>query len=121
MERGLFSKINPWYRREIVLTQAEFNLFLKVPTSIKDLLKVLQKYLIKGCQRVLVNRLLLMSQQLLFEPVPCDKFDLINKEELITLYKGIEKINKHLQSEVTRLIKETKNLNRKISSFQRSS
>lgn len=47
-----------------------------------------------------------MSQQLLFEPVPCDKFDLINKEELITLYKGIEKINKHLQSEVTRLIKE---------------
>lgn len=29
MERGLFSKINPWYRREIVLTQAEFNLFFE--------------------------------------------------------------------------------------------
>jgi len=29
LEKGLFSKINPLYRREIVLTQAEFNLFFE--------------------------------------------------------------------------------------------
>ena len=29
MERGLFSKINPCYREEIILTQAEFNLFFE--------------------------------------------------------------------------------------------
>lgn len=29
MEKGLFSKINPYYRKEIVLTQAEFNLFFE--------------------------------------------------------------------------------------------
>ena len=29
MENGLFSKINPCYRKEIILTQAEFNLFFE--------------------------------------------------------------------------------------------
>lgn len=29
MERGLFAKINPWHRGEIILTQAEFNLFFE--------------------------------------------------------------------------------------------
>ncbi len=29
MEKGTFSKINPFFRREIVLTQAEFNLFFE--------------------------------------------------------------------------------------------
>lgn len=29
LERGLFSRINPLYRREVVLTQAEFNLFFE--------------------------------------------------------------------------------------------
>ena len=29
MEKGLFSKINPHYRKEIILTQAEFNLFFE--------------------------------------------------------------------------------------------
>ena len=29
MERGVFAKINPWHRGEIILTQAEFNLFFE--------------------------------------------------------------------------------------------
>jgi len=29
MERGLFTKINPFYGKEVVLTQAEFNLFFE--------------------------------------------------------------------------------------------
>jgi len=29
LERGVFSKINPFYRREIILTQAEFSLFFE--------------------------------------------------------------------------------------------
>lgn len=29
LERGLFSKINPMYKREIILTQAEFSLFFE--------------------------------------------------------------------------------------------
>ncbi len=29
MEKGTFSKINPYFRKEIVLTQAEFNLFFE--------------------------------------------------------------------------------------------
>ena len=29
LERGLFSKINPMYRGQVVLTQAEFNLFFE--------------------------------------------------------------------------------------------
>ena len=29
LERGLFAKINPYYDRDIVLTQAEFNLFFE--------------------------------------------------------------------------------------------
>ena len=29
MERGLFSRINPFYGEEVVLTQAEFNLFFE--------------------------------------------------------------------------------------------
>jgi transposase len=29
MEKGLFTRINPMYRREIVLTQAEFSLFFE--------------------------------------------------------------------------------------------
>ena len=29
MEKGVFSKINPLFRKEIVLTQAEFNLFFE--------------------------------------------------------------------------------------------
>jgi len=29
MERGLFCKINPFYRREIILTAAEFSLFFE--------------------------------------------------------------------------------------------
>lgn len=29
LERGVFSKINPFYRREVILTQAEFSLFFE--------------------------------------------------------------------------------------------
>lgn len=29
MEQGLFSKINPFYGKDVVLTQAEFNLFFE--------------------------------------------------------------------------------------------
>ena len=29
LERGIFSKINPYYRKEIILTQAEFGLFFE--------------------------------------------------------------------------------------------
>lgn len=29
LEQGLFSKINPFYGKEVVLTQAEFNLFFE--------------------------------------------------------------------------------------------
>ena len=29
LERGLFSRINPFYGKEVVLTQAEFNLFFE--------------------------------------------------------------------------------------------
>ncbi len=29
LEKGLFSKINPYYKKEIILTQAEFSLFFE--------------------------------------------------------------------------------------------
>lgn len=31
-----------------------------------------------------------MKQQCLFEPIPCDKFDLLSKEEVVSLVKGYE-------------------------------
>ena len=30
----------------------------------------------------------MLKQDYLFEPIPCDKFDLLNKEEVVELYKG---------------------------------
>lgn len=50
MERGLFSRINPFYDKEVILTQAEFSLFfegadlekrfIESPSEIKKLKKV---------------------------------------------------------------------------------
>jgi len=38
-----------------------------------------------------------MDQQELFKPIPCDKFDLLSKEELIDLSKGLQDFNNQLQ------------------------
>ena len=47
-----------------------------------------------------------MSSELLLKTIPCDKFDLLNKGEVVTLYKGAEKTIGHLQSELNRLASE---------------
>jgi transposase len=40
-----------------------------------------------------------MDQKYLFEPIPCDKFDILTKEELIVLLKGEEKLRIAFQKE----------------------
>jgi transposase len=37
-----------------------------------------------------------MKQQYLFEPIPCDKFDLLSKEEMVCLIKGYEDLVKQI-------------------------
>lgn len=39
-----------------------------------------------------------MKQQYLFEPIPCDKFDLLSKEEMVSLIKGYEDLVKQVTS-----------------------
>lgn len=41
----------------------------------------------------------MVEQQYLLEPIPCDKFDLMTKEELVILLKGEQKIRLHFQRE----------------------
>lgn len=41
-----------------------------------------------------------MNQQHLFEPIPCDKFDLLSKEEVVELCKGLQDFNQQLQSKL---------------------
>ena len=41
-----------------------------------------------------------MSSELLLKTVPCEKFDLMSKGEVVTLYKGAEQTIFHLQSEL---------------------
>lgn len=44
-----------------------------------------------------------MIQEHLFEPIPCDKYDLLSKEDVICLHKEEEKIRLKLQKEIVRL------------------
>ncbi len=44
-----------------------------------------------------------MDQQQLFKPIPCDKFDLLTKDEMATLLKGDQKVIAALQKENERL------------------
>ena len=44
-----------------------------------------------------------MDQQQLFKPIPCDKFDLLTKDEMATLLKGDQKIIEAQQKEIKRL------------------
>ena len=54
-----------------------------------------------------------MSPELLIKTIPCDKFDLMNKGDVVTLYKGAEKIINHLQSELNRLSSELNSFEQK--------
>jgi len=47
-----------------------------------------------------------MSQQYLLDPVPCDKYDLLSKEEVIVLHLGEQKIRLALQKENEELKKQ---------------
>ena len=47
-----------------------------------------------------------MSQQYLLDPIPCDKYDLLTKEELIALHLGEQKIRLAFQKEVEELKKQ---------------
>ena len=47
-----------------------------------------------------------MKQQHLFEPIPCDKYDLLTKEDLITLAKGYEDAIRQLQDKLEKQNKE---------------
>ena len=49
MERGLFTKINPSYRKEIILTQAEFNLFFEGSDLNKRFVESPSKIIKKRC------------------------------------------------------------------------
>ena len=55
-----------------------------------------------------------MNQQYLFEPIPCDKYDLLTKEEVIELCKGYEDFN-------NQLISANKKLTAKLSSGEQKS
>ena len=46
------------------------------------------------------------SEHLLLKTVPCDKYDLMSKGDLVTLYKGAEKVIGHLRKELDRLTNE---------------
>lgn len=48
-----------------------------------------------------------MNQQHLFEPIPCDKFDLLSREEIIELCKGYQDFN-------SQLLKRNKTLENKL-------
>ena len=39
-----------------------------------------------------------MTQQYIFDPIPCDKFDLLSKEEVVELCKGLQDFNRQLQT-----------------------
>ena len=54
-----------------------------------------------------------MSQQLLFETIPCDKYDLISRDELVTLYGGAEKVITYLKSELKRALEESQSFKQK--------
>jgi transposase len=47
-----------------------------------------------------------MKQQHLFEPIPCDKYDLLTKEDLIILAKGYEDAIRQLQDKLEKQNKE---------------
>ena len=47
-----------------------------------------------------------MSQQYLLDSIPCDKYDLLSKEEVITLHMGEQKIRIALQKENEELKKQ---------------
>lgn len=51
-----------------------------------------------------------MNQQYLFDPIPCDKFDLLSKDELIGLNKDLQDLNrqylKHIKTLEEKLIKD---------------
>ena len=54
-----------------------------------------------------------MSQQLLFETIPCDKYDLVSKDELTTLCKGYEKAITYLKGELKRAVEESQSFKTK--------
>ena len=54
-----------------------------------------------------------MFQQLLFETIPCDKYDVMSKGNIVTLFKGAEKTIAHLRSELKRLSRESKSFKQK--------
>jgi len=39
-----------------------------------------------------------VTQQYIFDPIPCDKFDLLSKEEVVELCKGLQDFNRQLQT-----------------------
>jgi len=47
------------------------------------------------------------DQELLFKSIPCDKYDLLTKEEVVTLHKDAENL-------ISQLIKQNKKLNDKL-------
>jgi transposase len=47
-----------------------------------------------------------MKQQHLFDPIPCDKYDLLTREDLITLTKGYEDAIRQLQDKLEKQSKE---------------
>ena len=47
-----------------------------------------------------------MSQQYLLDPIPCDKYDLLSKEEIVDLHIGEQRIRLALQKEIEELKKQ---------------
>lgn len=47
-----------------------------------------------------------MKQQKLFDPIPCDKYDLLSREDLVTLAKGYEDAIRQLQEKLEKQTKE---------------
>lgn len=46
-----------------------------------------------------------MKEQYLFDPIPCDKYDLLSKEEVIKLYEGEQDLNLQMRSYINELEK----------------
>ena len=44
-----------------------------------------------------------MNQQYLFEPIPCDKYDLLSKDEVVQLNKGYEDLNRQMREYIEEL------------------
>ena len=109
LEKGLFSRINPMFRGEVVLTEAEFGLFFEGANLEKRFVESpveLKKQVVPKQELQSATMWLwwfYVEEDVLFKIIPTEKYDLLTREELIILAKGEQDLRMQMQKEVTRL------------------